>query len=239
MTRIFQSGGVAITLALIFGVAALGSTTLRASAVCTGRSSLTGYSFDGWGTQNEGSTVGGVYAQIENQTVVVSTGSPTTAWVMISSASNPNHYAQVGWLQWANGNRNTMLQVSDPVSGVTTRDSADAPQPVGSYPYYTVLYNNTPGKFTFEVGGAAFPWSGYQVTAGFAPNQTSISAEVQDQANQMPGRTSDALGFFGAQKYKSGSWGNFNGSVLPGRPSWAAYDGPYYGTTHYIWDTAC
>lgn len=56
----------------------------------------------------------------------------------------------------------------------------------------------------------------------------------------MPGTTTDALGFFDAHKYKSGAWGNFNGSlIVTGSGTWMKHDGPYYGATHYIWDGAC
>jgi hypothetical protein len=238
MSHISGSARVALALSLALGLTGIAAPQ-SAFAVCTGRSSSPGYWFDGWGIQNAGSTVGGVYAQIENQNVVASTGVGTTAWVMISNASTPQYYAQVGWIQHANGNRNTMLQVHDPTSGLTTRTSDD-PQSVGSYPYYTVLYNSVPGKFTFQVAGANHPWSGYQVTAGFTPNQASIMGETQNRANQMPGTTSDALGFFDAHKYVSGSWQNFGGSAFAtGGASWLQYDGPYYGTTHYIWDGAC
>jgi hypothetical protein len=153
--------------------------------------------------------------------------------------SNGAYYAQVGWIDHANGNRNTMLQVNDPASGLTTRTS-DASQAIGSYPYYTVLYNNVPGKFTFEVGGAAHPWAGYQVGANFTPDEVSISAETQNRANQIPGTTADALGFFDAHKYVGGSWSNFNGTgFVTAGASWIKEDGPYFGTTHYIWDGDC
>ena len=132
-----------------------------------------------------------------------------------------------------------MMQVKNSPYDITTRDSSDAPQPTGSYPYYTVLYNNTPGQFTFQVAGAAWPWSGYSVTAGFTPTTSLIFGETANQNSQIPGRVSDAEGFYDAHYYHYGYWTELAGSVFASIPSFGGYDGPYYGTTFYIRDKAC
>jgi hypothetical protein len=105
---------------------------------------------------------------------------------------------------------------------------------------YTVMYNNTPGKFTFQVDSSAWPYSGYQVNAPWAPSMGQMYAELQNYNSQMPGTSSDAMGMFDSHIYYSSSWSTFNGpsgdtddfSIWP-------YDGPYYGTTLYIWDADC
>lgn len=235
-----------ISVALALGVLAAGSgwnaISPRAAHACPtpSRSATAGYYFDGWSQFGDGSAVGGVYSQIENVSVDLQAGGgPTTAWVMLSNGPG-DKWAQVGWLKNSSGNRYTMMQVRNSASDITTRDSADAPQPVGSYPYYTALYNNTPGKFTFQVAGANWPWSGYTVNAGFTPTTALIFGETQNLNSQMPGTTSDSAGFYDGHYYHYGYWTEFAGTAYTILyPSYFAKDGPYYNTTYYIWDKGC
>lgn len=66
-----------------------------------------------------------------------------------------------------------------------------------------------------------------------------IFGETQNQNSQIPGRISDTEGFYDSHYYHYGYWTEFAGTVYSSIPSWGGYDGPYYGTTFYIWDKAC
>jgi hypothetical protein len=182
---------------------------------------------------------GGVYAQIENYSPWVDPGHvPTVAYSAVGGSINPT-WAQVGWLEGPYGDRHTFLQVRSGLFTVVERLYDDAPYPEGSYIYYTVLYNNTPGKFTFQVNGSWFPYSGYSVTASWSPVYGEIAGETQSRRSQMPGNVSDSMGIYDGHISISGVWQNFNGSQILTDSSIHAADGPYYGTTVWVWDKRC
>ena len=234
---LIRSGLLAASLLIPSLALAVASSQNAAFACNPGRPSIAGHWFDGW-QRSPGAIVGGVYAQIENVDVDVQSGAVgTTAWVMVSDSVSK--YAQIGWIEHSGGTRNTFLQVKNGDTDFETRLS-DPAQSLGAYPHYTVLFNNTPGKFTFKVNGNPWPSANYTVNAPWVPNNGQIYGEIQNNNSQMPGTTSDAMGIFDAHIYYSGSWTNFN-SANGDTDDFARwpYDGPYFGTTLYIWDADC
>jgi len=228
----------AVIVALLLGTFAPTSHVPRARACNPGRSVYDSTFFDGWYRSAGGITVGGVYAKIENLDVYVVPGNQgTSAWVMLTRTGE-SVWAQIGWVKKGDGSRNTLIQVKNSSTSVTTRDW-DPAKPLGSYPYYTVLYDNTPGTFTFQLDGSPWPYAGYSVAAGFTPTEGQIFGEIKNNNNQMPGATSDVLGFFSAYTYYLGSWHTFLGNAYSSHYSDFPYDGPYSGTTLYIWDADC
>jgi hypothetical protein len=106
-------------------------------------------------------------------------------------------------------------------------------------PGSSVLYNNSPGYFTFQLNGAAWPYSGFQWSAPWVPTQGQVSAEIQNFNSQMPGTTASAMGMYDGHIYFSGVWNLFSGTPGSSSPTIWPYDGPYAGTTLYIWDSYC
>ncbi len=84
---------------------------------------------------------------------------------------------------------------------------------------YKVLYNNTPGKFTFFYKGALLP---VDANAGWVPNQGTMAGEIKSLASQMPGGTNYGdMWMAGSNIWYSGSWHAYSGSyfeVEPGSP---------------------
>lgn len=118
----------------------------------------------------------------------------------------------------------------------TFSDNYFTPEPVGSYTTYTVLYGNTPGKFTFQEAGSDLE----SVDAQFTPDEGQQYGEIQTLASQMPGGyNSNAHEVFSdAHIYASGAWGLFNGAVTSGDPNYFKHD---RASNQYlqIWDSAC
>lgn len=233
--RIITAGLLSSVLVLVSAILSTGGA--QASCAPAGATPGAGHWFDGWYADAFG-TINGVRAKIENYQPYVTPGTVgTTAWVMLTRP-NANLWAQVGYLEQASGLRNTFLQVHRASGSYTTR-TTDPAQPIGSIPYYTVLYSAVPGYFTFEVAGAAFPWSGYIATADFVPTEGQIYGELQDRRNQMPGSQSNDVSMFQANMLVGGVWSAFNGFAQSwDSVSWP-YDGPYSGVDLYIWDQRC
>lgn len=138
----------------------------------------------GWQV-GQGQVIGGVYAKILNAAPYVDPrdGSDFVfTWTMLTGddpvgADAP--YVQIGWVQFANGERHTMEQWKKVGEPPHSR-FVDPPQPVGGATYYTVLFNYRPGTFSFMVAGKDL-----RVPAWFTPTQ--VYAETLSLASQMPG----------------------------------------------------
>jgi hypothetical protein len=122
----------------------------------------------------------------------------------------------------------------------------------GSAPYFTVLYNYVPGRFTFQVAGAQ--WlpdgysGGYNPTAYFTPHGVEVGGETHNKADQMPGGTTNYAAHWNSHLYYAGAWqaGWLTTTVSPAAAvpeigidppagSLAYYDGREF----YIWDKDC
>lgn len=111
-----------------------------------------------WNTGFSG-VVGGAYAQIARYSPFLSSYGPgySADWVMLADTSAPGNYAQMGWLYSSSGPR-VFSQVTRPSSpGYETKTG---PAPGGSVPYFTVLYNYIPGRFSFQLDGSQWIPSG-------------------------------------------------------------------------------
>lgn len=91
------------------------------------------------------------------------------------------NWAQVGWWESPYGHRYTFVQWTPTVGRAQTHFYSSLPE--GQSSYYTVLYNNTPGQFTFQAGGNTVD----RESASFTPNGAQEFGEINTLASQMPG----------------------------------------------------
>jgi hypothetical protein len=187
--------------------------------------------WDGW-HRNPGGTVGGVYSDIYNYSPWVYYINPSnsyvSSWVMVT---NGDFYAQVGWIEMPRGARDVFTETFDH-NGDDVRYFS--PKPINSQSYYTVLFNNTPGEFTYEVNNSVIDAS----TASFTPNEGFVSAETHTKSDQMAGGYNQNEYFNDTHMYYSGGWHNFSGTVENDLPSDYGDSVPS-GTQLLIWDRAC
>lgn len=146
--------------------------------------------------------------------------------------SNFNRWAQVGWWEYDEDERHTFGQWIGPNSAVHTM-FYDPPKSVGTYTYYTVLYNPSSGVFTFQVNGNTVD----TFTAGFDPKDAQTGSEIKTLASQMPGGYNSHAVYTDNQVYMNGSWQAFNGVTN--------YNSTYFGLSQpstseiQTWDQAC
>lgn len=186
-----------------------------------------------------------VYGRVEQVPVTI----PTTnypgvvAWVMLLS-SDAQSWAQIGWASSIQNGRETFSQVKE--SGYF-HTYFNSPPVDSQYPYFTVFYNNTPGKFTFQVDNNW--WTprgsgGYQPPANFVPYEGNAGGEITNLANQLPGTVAAPAGFFDLHVFAAGGWlsgGGYMQSIDQTKfgTDPALGQAPYYNTQAYIWDKAC
>lgn len=220
---------ITVVAVLSMGTAAAVSGASAANAKCKPNRPNDGKAYwDGW-ERTPNSTVGGVYSDIYNYSPWVRDTVGVTAWVMLNNGSD--HWAQTGWLESTGGVRYTFVQWTD--SGGTAHEKWFSAQPVGSFSYYTTLWNNPSGKFSFQVNSRTIDTE----SAAFTPNEAEIFGEIPSLWNQMPGATQNHENFDDSHIYLSG-WQNFSGTN---------YDtgGSNFGNSHVsstqtdIWDNAC
>jgi hypothetical protein len=217
----------AIFIVITMGTVAVMSGASAANAKCrTGRANDGNYYWDGW---DRGSGQG-VYSQIYNYSPWVSTSNGVVAWTMVDIGENQQHWAQVGWLESTGGVRYTFVEWTN--SGYYYTKLFN-PQPVGSFSYYTTLWNNTPGKFTFQVNSSTID----KENADFTPDDSQISGEIKSLIDQMPGARQNNENFDDSHVY-IGGWQNFNGSTFNTNTT---YFGNYRVDSNDddIWDNAC
>lgn len=195
---------------------------------------------DGW-ENYQGQRVGGTYAGILNYSPWVQSGYATVAWTMVDhnqTAANCD-LAQVGWYEGAGGDRHTFIEWNgDPPSCTEVLDKNYDPYSIGDNIVYQVLYDNTPGEFTFWSNGVAIGeqsanWSN-------APDDAQQFGEIKTLASQMPGGSnSDAHeDISDAHIYYSGGWNNMNGTDYNANTTdFGIYRSD--NTDINIWDKAC
>jgi hypothetical protein len=185
--------------------------------------------FDGWERDTVGVTVGGIYAAILNYSPWVYSGNLSTAWTMLAYLGD--NWAQIGWIEYAGGVRYTVIQWT--IGPNNARTKYLGPQSVGSTSTYTVLYNNTPGDFTFQVNGSTVDLE----TASFGPTKGENYGEIHTRADQMAGATQAHENFSNAHIYING-WQAFSGAGYSDDTSIFKYS--VLSTTQtQIWDVAC
>jgi hypothetical protein len=199
-----------------------------------------------------GGTVGGVYAEILNYSPWVEPAldpfgntNIVVGWVMLDTNAGAN-WAQVGWLEMGYGQRYTFTQLE--TGGGPPITHVFAARPTGGYTYYTVLWNNPSGRFSFQYrdSGSTQAITLESPTYTFVPDEAQVAGEITTYSSQMPGVQTDTEGFYDAHKY-AGAWSNFSPTsvetVNATLKQWSyefGTDGPYYsGTQLNIWDGAC
>jgi hypothetical protein len=200
-------------------------------------------------------TLGGVYATIVNYSPFVAgtnQGAPSTdavsEWVMLYNSGNADDYAQIGWVEFPGGTRDTLTQTSD---GSNLATKFFAPYTISSQQSYAALYQ--PGNadpYVLSVDGV--DW--ITTNLSWTPDSAQINTEDMTQASQIPGGTADPPGqvatVSGAHVWPNagqGGWENFDGFTggstslsPPVPPSWMgiAPEGTNINTWR-TWDKAC
>lgn len=214
-------------------VAALPSLTPSAAlAKCNpGRTNDGNHYWLGW-YRSPSSTPGGVYSSILNYSPWVYSGSAVRGWTMLNNGGS--NWAQVDWWEYAGGTRYTFVQWTTSPNNWQTKFWN--PQSTGSYTYYSTLYNNTPGDFTFQVAGSTID----QETASYTQNEAEIDGEIDTLADQMPGGyNSNAHEVFSDSNiYLNAAWQAFSGTVTNSN---STYFGNSNTSSTYdmAWDKAC
>ena len=195
--------------------------------------------------------MGGVYAQIlryNTPFIQHSLQGTVVDYVMLRTTAG-NSYTQFGWA-YSNGTGSggasveVFSETSNSSGGVDLRFGS---APANSVPYFTILYNYVPGRFTFQLNGSQWlPYGtsgGYNPSAVFVPVASEISAETIYYDDQMAGDTTYAVGHYDAHLFV-GAWQNFGGTTYSEVTSEFAVDpppgsAPYSGTQFYTWDKRC
>jgi hypothetical protein len=225
-TRLAASIGAAVIL--VASVGFWSATPAMAKCNTTGRGNNGVTYFDGW-YRSPATTVGGVYSTILTYSPWVYSGSVVASWVMLNN--DGLNWAQVGWWELSGNVRNTFVQWTTSPGHASTKTWA--PKSIGSYYKYTTLYNNTPGKFTFQVADSTIDTE----TASFTPNEAQVFGEIHTLGSQMPGAVQDHE-TFGSTNVDIGGWQAFNGTDYNSSST-------YFGATHvsstvfHIWDKTC
>lgn len=196
---------------------------------------------NGWYTWN-GSAWGGIYGQIFEYSPWVQPDPLaqfwSSAWVMLNWPSGAGSWAQIGWVEFQGDDRRMFSQVLL-VNGDGLTRYGD-PQPLGTYPYYSVLYNNVPGYFTFFVNGFEIvDWRHY---SDFVPTYATISGEINTLATQMPGGYNTSEGFFDVNVWQGQWWPYdfFHPRVFPVNDNPSEFGQLAVSQTQaYIWDWRC
>jgi len=202
------------------------------------RSDLQQYYLDGWKRDING-TVGGTYGRIRNQSPWVEAGTNydgqrrfTAAWTMVAKPGN--YWAQIGWNEYAYGERYTFVQVE---SGGLPYTAQYPPEPVNTETYYTTIYDPypVPGHFSFTANGVQKgPW----ISTNWVPTNGQIFGEINILSNQMPGGTNWPLWLSDSNIYFNGAWQPFNGTPISSQFGYF----PYWkqdSWTEAIWDSMC
>ncbi len=197
--------------------------------------------------QQPGVEVGGVKGYIYNYSPwVSSTDNPgVTQWVMVTNGPS---WAQVGWREFPGSQRDTFVQFNIPNERSWT--NSFPAYPINSNIEYAVTHdpNCTVHCFTFYANGRQLTDSNYN----FAPGYGEAAAELNTQADQVPGGYNDPSPVSSLQIFmpagSNGSWNTFTGSTFAtttggaSAPSWANIS-PSPGTSpngyYSTWDSAC
>jgi hypothetical protein len=169
--------------------------------------------WDGW-KYNLNQIIGGAFANIWNYSpwVYPTNGDFASAWSLLTydhGYGGDDGYAQVGWIEYKNGERHTFEEAHDSGGGIWYVTSDFPTYAVNTYTYYDTLYNSTTGVISFRVNGTngAHTW----VSQTWIPGEAQVSAESADWATQMPGGYSSSYyheDLFDSEYYLGG-WKHF------------------------------
>lgn len=159
--------------------------------------------FDGWtNTVQSSCGVGGTYANFSLYDPYV-TNPDSSVWTMVNNGSN---YAQVGYLAQP-GSPGPENGFTEYYAGIFTLDHWDFPMPTLWSAEFKVLYNNTPGQFSFFSNGSVVHYD----NAGFTPNEGEQLSEITTWSNQMYGEAANHERIWNSHIYVCG-WGGFSGT---------------------------
>jgi len=195
----------------------------------------------GWQRYPGGTAVGGVYAQILNYDAYVAYSFFEEGVVTRVSLDASGLWAQIGWLDLSTGSRRTYTEWVDLQGFVHVNhfSAPPEPQPVGTYGYYTVLYNNyAPGYITMYSAGRLTQILRPVDFGGWLPVYASVFAKTNTRASQMPGGYNAPQFMKNTDIWYDGSWKPFSGTMSVGDPS--IHGGlPFGPRAVYVWDKAC
>lgn len=226
------------TFALALSVVGVVGTASSALAKCEPYRANDNKSwFDGWYRNSGRANVGGIEAGILNYSPWVypndGSGVGVSAWTMLTGSGSGLRWAQIGWVEYPYGVRHTFVQWTNSAGNNWTTHFYTA-QPVGATTTYTVLYNNTPGDFTFEAGSI-----NDTEQATFTPSGSQNFGEIATLASQMPGGYNYFEEFTNAHIYVTGiGWEPYSGTT-------DNYSSTYFGNYQSgsevdgIWDQSC
>ncbi len=209
--RPLQQATVALLVSVLLVVVAAPAPTF-AKCQPPGRTNNGLAYFAGWYRNASSGHLGGVYSYVKNYSPWVQPGTDTTAWVMLALKTGGTNWAQVGWWEEEGGVRHTFTPWTK--NGVWYNNFW-SPQPVNSYTYYTVLWDNLP-EWKFQVNGTTIS----QVSASFTPDASQVMGEIHSLSSQMPGGSGSS----------SHEW--FSDTHL-WTTQWVAYDGTSTGNQTY------
>ncbi|MGA3184449.1 MAG: hypothetical protein ABSE52_07625 [Candidatus Dormibacteria bacterium] len=233
--------GLLLTAALVGGLIAP-ATALASCA--PGRNHAIGDWFDGWYNSEGTTNVGGIYSDILVYSPYVyddSSYQGVSAWVMLVDSSA---YAQVGWVQYPQGSRGFFDQWTTANGSSETGTVYYGVGTVGQYAWFTMLYNNPSGYFTFEYNDGGGNVVMNQPVAKWTPTGVQNYGEIVDAASQMPGGASDHEDFSSTYWYINGQgWIPMNGTPQtyykdPNNGIGIQFEGSKYSSTDdQIWDS--
>ena len=199
--------------------------------------------FDGWG-RNFSYVIGGVYASIYNYSPWVwpqklnnGNFNASSAWTMLAASTIA--YGQIGWWEFAFGERHTFIQFADSSGPDTVYEDPSGSQPVGTSSYYTTLYGaDGAGVLSFQVNGSTI----FDRLVSFSPTSAQIAGEINTLSDQMPGNTSFHEDLADSHVYTQG-WQTFSGGPFSGDnfDNWAKVfpNKVVNATDIQIWDADC
>lgn len=225
----------ALPLSVVIAGLALGASPATAVlAKCQPGRTDDGKDYQAGWYRSADAEIGGIYADIKVYSPWVQPGSRDTGWSMLQTLDGQN-WAQVGWREYAGGTRDDFVQyyVSGWPSAITNSYPA---QPVNTYHNYKVLWDNTPGYFTFWIDNKMIE----EDQAFFTPNMASNAGEIHTLASQMPGGSQSGYheDFGDAWMYIFGGWTEINGITKNSDPTYFVSDNTS-STDDQIWDKAC
>lgn len=203
------------------------------SASCNpGRPAVNGHWQDGWKrSKPSGACLTGSSSNIRVYSPYVHTND-VSAWVMLYNANpNSDSYAQVGWLQQANGSRFNFVESITVGGGF--RQTYFSANSVGSTPEYKITFSSD--AFHYFVNGVN--WYTHANT-GYGGCWSAQAGEISSFANQMPGGRNSHVPFTNASVRRSDTgWVGANGTPYSNSSEHGNAIGS--STTLHIWDKAC
>lgn len=176
---------------------------------------------DGW-SNYPGFRVGGIYSNVTNyspwvdpQYLRYGVSNYVTALEVLYDANS--HVWAMGWEEFWKGQRDTPIYYTDNYGDVLVKELPA--EPVGSSTEYKILYENTPGQFTyFEDGVQVDHESDFQQK--FEPIAALEDGEILTASSQMPGAKLSYQQFGNTHYWYPSGWVNFDGAPFNDNSQW-------------------